>query len=128
MSAAVEYQNVSYSYPQGERGADGRERLALDRISLAVNEGERLGVLGPNGGGKSTLLKLTLGLLAGNTGQIRLEQESLRKAFELKDRASEREKLYISAHYYDEGTGEIGRGEAIAAHTIATIEALPSPK
>ena len=70
--AAVEYQNVSYSYPQMERGADGRERLALDRITLTVNEGERLGVLGPNGGGKSTLLKLTLGLLTGNTGQIKV--------------------------------------------------------
>ena len=46
--------------------------MALDRITLTVNEGERLGVLGPNGGGKSTLLKLTLGLLTGNTGQIRV--------------------------------------------------------
>lgn len=33
-------------------------------------EGERLGVLGPNGGGKSTLLKLTLGLLTGYAGTI----------------------------------------------------------
>jgi zinc transport system ATP-binding protein len=71
-SAAVEYQNVSYAYPQGERGVDGRERLALDGITLTVSEGERLGVLGPNGGGKSTLLKLTLGLLNGHSGQIRV--------------------------------------------------------
>jgi ABC-type Mn2+/Zn2+ transport system ATPase subunit len=71
-SAAVEYQSVSYAYPQGERGADGRERLALDRITLTVSEGERLGVLGPNGGGKSTLLKLTLGLLGGYSGEIRV--------------------------------------------------------
>ena len=72
-SPAVEYAEcLSYAYPQGERGADGRERLALDRISLTVNVGERLGVLGPNGGGKSTLLKLTLGLLTANSGQIRV--------------------------------------------------------
>ncbi len=50
----------------------GESVWRLDRITLTVNEGERLGVLGPNGGGKSTLLKLTLGLLTGNTGQIRV--------------------------------------------------------
>ncbi len=30
----------------------------------------------------------------------------MKKAFDLKERASEREKLYISAHHYDEDTGE----------------------
>src|SRR6185436_15428441 len=56
------------SYPQ----QDGRARPALEKISLTVSEGERLGVLGPNGGGKSTLLKLTLGLLGGYSGEIRV--------------------------------------------------------
>lgn len=66
---AVEYRGVSFAYrtPGGEP-----DRPALDNISLQVREGERLGVLGPNGGGKSTLLKLTLGLLTGNTGEIRV--------------------------------------------------------
>lgn len=64
---AVEYRDVSYSY----RGGD-LDRPALDSISLVVREGERLGILGPNGGGKSTLLKLTLGLLKGNSGEIRV--------------------------------------------------------
>jgi zinc transport system ATP-binding protein len=67
---AVEYLNVSFAYPQGE--GNGRARPALERISLTVSEGERLGVLGPNGGGKSTLLKLTLGLLGGYSGEIRV--------------------------------------------------------
>ncbi len=47
-----------------------------------------------------------LGVASGNTGQERQQQECLKKAFELRDRASEHEKLYISAHYYDEVTGE----------------------
>jgi eukaryotic-like serine/threonine-protein kinase len=55
------------------------------------------------------MAQATLGVVYGNTGQFKLEQEALRKAFELKDRASEREKFYISAHYYDEGTGEIDK-------------------
>jgi serine/threonine protein kinase/tetratricopeptide (TPR) repeat protein len=47
-----------------------------------------------------------LGVASGNTGQTRQSQESIKKGFELKDRASEREKLYISAHYYDEVAGD----------------------
>ncbi len=68
---AIEFVGVSYAYP---RAADDPRpaRLALERVTLSVPEGERLGVLGPNGGGKSTLLKLTLGLLEGYTGEIRV--------------------------------------------------------
>jgi eukaryotic-like serine/threonine-protein kinase len=47
-----------------------------------------------------------LGVVFGNTGQTRQQQEAIKKAFELKDRASEREKLYISGHYYDEVAGD----------------------
>jgi zinc transport system ATP-binding protein len=66
---AVTYQGVSYTYPRTVPGAAGL-RPALESISLRVRVGERLGILGPNGGGKSTLLKLTLGLLEGHTGNI----------------------------------------------------------
>jgi zinc transport system ATP-binding protein len=68
---AIEFNNVSYTYPRPP-GEGGPARLALDRITLAVPEGQRVGVLGPNGGGKSTLLKLTLGMLPGYTGEIRV--------------------------------------------------------
>jgi serine/threonine protein kinase/tetratricopeptide (TPR) repeat protein len=47
-----------------------------------------------------------LGVASGNTGMTRQSQESIKKAFELKDRASEHEKLYISGHYYDEVAGD----------------------
>lgn len=67
---AIEFRNVSYAYP---RAGDTRAaRPALENVSLTVAEGERLGVLGPNGGGKSTLLKLTLGLIEGDTGEVRV--------------------------------------------------------
>jgi serine/threonine protein kinase/tetratricopeptide (TPR) repeat protein len=46
-----------------------------------------------------------LGVASGNTGQNRQMQEAIKKAFELRDRASEHENLYISAHYYDEVAG-----------------------
>jgi serine/threonine protein kinase/tetratricopeptide (TPR) repeat protein len=50
----------------------------------------------------------TLGVSYGNLGAGTLSREALRKAFDLRDRASEREKLYISAHYY-ESAGELDK-------------------
>jgi len=55
----------------------------------------------------------TLGVVYGNLTQTKQEIENLGKAFELKERASEREKFYISAHYYNEVTGEIDKALAI---------------
>lgn len=68
---AIEFINVSYTYPRTGRES-GPQRPALERVTLSVAPGERLGVLGPNGGGKSTLIKLTLGLLEGYTGEVRV--------------------------------------------------------
>jgi len=55
----------------------------------------------------------TLGVVYGNLSQTTQQLQNLRKAFELKDRASEREKLYISAHYYDEDSRELDKAIAI---------------
>lgn len=44
----------------------------LDRVSLALPRGEFLAVLGPNGGGKSTLLRLLLGLVRPGGGSLRV--------------------------------------------------------
>jgi zinc transport system ATP-binding protein len=63
--AAVQIENIGFSYP-------GAAAPALERISLRVEPGERLGILGPNGGGKSTLLRLILGMLEPATGSIRV--------------------------------------------------------
>lgn len=62
---AILVENLSFQYPR----ASG---TVLDQISLRVEPGEKLGVLGPNGGGKSTLLKLMLGLLPVDTGRIEI--------------------------------------------------------
>ncbi len=55
----------------------------------------------------------TLGVVYGNLTQTNHQLESLSKAFELKDRASEREKFYISAHYYSEVSRELDKAIAI---------------
>ena len=59
----IEFQDVSFSYG---------EEVVIKDVSLAIHKGDYLGVIGPNGGGKSTLMKLMLGLLAPTKGKILL--------------------------------------------------------
>jgi NitT/TauT family transport system ATP-binding protein len=58
---------------------DPQERalVALDDISLRVDEGEFLAVIGPSGCGKSTLLRLLSGLVLPECGQVRLRGQPL---------------------------------------------------
>ena len=62
---AVSCDNLVFSYP-------GSELLALEGVSLELRVGEYVGVVGPNGGGKSTLLRLINGLLRTDSGNIRV--------------------------------------------------------
>jgi eukaryotic-like serine/threonine-protein kinase len=50
-----------------------------------------------------------LGTVYNNLGQTELSQQNRQKAFELRDRASEREKLYIMSHYYAD-SGQLDKG------------------
>lgn len=59
----IEIRNLSYGYD---------ESLVLEGINLSYDEREFLAIIGPNGGGKSTLLKLMLGLLEPKEGEILL--------------------------------------------------------
>ncbi len=51
--------------------------LALDDISLSVNEGEIVALIGPNGAGKSTALKAICGLVKPTSGQILFRGENI---------------------------------------------------
>jgi zinc transport system ATP-binding protein len=68
MKPVIELKDVSFAYDIGPP--------ALEHVSLAVGEGEFLGLVGPNGGGKSTLLKLVLGLLRPGSGEVRVAGEA----------------------------------------------------
>ena len=61
MATIINIDDVSFSYSNIP---------VVRNVNLAVREGEFLGVIGPNAGGKSTLLKLILGLLQPDAGEI----------------------------------------------------------
>ncbi len=56
------------------------DRLALKGIDMDVAEGSILGIIGPNGGGKSTLLKILIGRLTATRGQAQVAGLSPRQA------------------------------------------------
>ncbi len=61
--AAVVFEGVTYRYP-------GAREPAVEGISLRIESGSAVAVVGPNGGGKTTLLKLMLGLLEPASGRV----------------------------------------------------------
>src|SRR5437762_6485937 len=68
MTALLEAERVSF--------ADG-PRVGLSEVSLAVAPGELVGVIGPNGCGKTTLVRLLSGVLAPRAGSVRLRGAAL---------------------------------------------------
>jgi zinc transport system ATP-binding protein len=63
MAALVDINGLNFSY--------GRHSV-LSGIDLQVNPGTTLGLIGPNGGGKTTLMRLLLGVLEPTAGSVRI--------------------------------------------------------
>ena len=68
---AIELTNVTFSYNNGN--------IIIENASLDIKQQENVYIVGPNGGGKSTLLKLMLGLLTPNSGDIKVFGEKVTK-------------------------------------------------
>jgi len=58
----IQVENLGFAYPDG--------RQALDGVSFALSEGEKVAIVGPNGAGKSTLLVHLNGIIAKQQGSI----------------------------------------------------------
>jgi zinc transport system ATP-binding protein len=71
---SIVVENLTFGYYAG--------REALQNISFNLPRGEFLGLIGPNGGGKTTLLKILLGILPYTRGEVRIfgHQPSSRQA------------------------------------------------
>jgi len=74
-AAALEFEGVSCTFGAHEGAA--QRYTAVRDVSLAVQAGEFVSVVGPTGCGKSTLLNMAAGLLAPSTGQVRAFGECL---------------------------------------------------
>ena len=61
----IEFQNVSFSYP-------GEEKKVLKNLSFKISNRDKLGIIGENGAGKSTIIKLLFRIYNPTSGQILL--------------------------------------------------------
>lgn len=71
LTGAIELDRVSFTYVPGSRNV-------LNELSLRINPGEYIGIVGSSGCGKSTLLKLLLGFETPNSGMVLLDGKDLR--------------------------------------------------
>ncbi|MDG2461711.1 MAG: ATP-binding cassette domain-containing protein [Luminiphilus sp.] len=74
MMTLLTLDGVSMRY-EGQRGATRGEHSVLAGVDLALNAGERLGLIGRNGSGKSTLLRIMAKIFAPTAGVVRWAPE-----------------------------------------------------
>ena len=66
----IEFDNVSFGYDQ--------ERVILSNLSLTINKGETVAIVGPSGSGKSTIGRLIFRFYDVNNGSIRIDGQDIR--------------------------------------------------
>lgn len=67
---SIQLINISYTYPNSSS-------QSLHNISLAINKGESIGLMGMSGAGKSTVVDIILGLLKPTSGKVLIDGEDI---------------------------------------------------
>lgn len=96
MAALIEVNNLSHSFG---------ERTILNEISLTINKGKVIGLLGPSGAGKTTLVNILTGQLKPKSGTVKISEENLvtgimMDSFGLYDRLTVWDNLKIFSDIY----------------------------
>ena len=107
----VEFRNVSFRYP-------GNSRLVLNHMNFQLHPGERVALIGENGQGKTTIVKLITRLYDPTEGQILLDGVDLRE-YDLEDLYRE-----IGVIFQDFMRYEMTARENIAVGRIEEIDNL----
>jgi len=107
-----EFRNVSFQYP-------GNERRVIDRLNFHLHPGERVALIGENGQGKTTIVKLITRLYDPTEGQILLDGIDLRE-YDLEDLYRE-----IGVIFQDFMRYEMTARENIAVGKIEEVMDLP---
>ena len=112
--AAIEIRNVSYRYTESSNEV-------IRDISLTIDKGKKIAILGRSGTGKSTLLKLLTGALQPTSGNILIEGEQANQSL----LATSLSILNQKSHLFDttvENNIRIGRPEASDKEIAAVVE------
>jgi ATP-binding cassette subfamily C protein len=77
LTNCIVFEHIAYSY-------DGSPRFALRDINFTIHRGESMGIVGPTGAGKSTLIDVLLGLLTPSSGRLMVDGEVIANSFSLR--------------------------------------------
>jgi len=72
LSGKIEFREVSFCYP-------GQKARALDDVSFTIEPGERVAILGRNGSGKSTIVRLITGIYEPTEGSVLADDTDIRQ-------------------------------------------------
>ncbi len=125
----LEVRNLCFAYP------DEPGRLVLDDVSFRVRRGEKLGIVGRSGEGKSTLIKILLGFYRPTAGEILVDGRPVGpellnelQAYVPQDTSLFQETVEYNIGYAHDGvpTGEQVREAAAKANIADFVDSLPS--
>lgn len=112
MTAVIETENLTKRY---------RDLIAVNGLSLSVDEGEIFGFLGPNGAGKTTTILMLLGLTEPSGGRVRVcGFDPARQALDVKKRVGY---LPENPGFYDDLSGRENLRYITRLNRIAELEA-----
>ena len=67
----IHLEDVSFSYPSG--------KPVLENVNFMLRDGEKLGLIGPNGSGKTSFLHIVVGLMTATSGKVRIFGKTVKK-------------------------------------------------
>ena len=87
----IEIKNLTFEYRVNSESKDVRKSKAIDDVSLSIDKGEFVAIIGRNGSGKSTLAKTINGILLPSSGSVKIDgmlTEDQDKIYDIRSRVA----------------------------------------